>query len=80
MGHALLRPIEAGDFPLLFALRHDKELQSLLLTVLEDRTDVELMARIRRRQNQEIAIKVRSNMDMVESDLQSKWGFDECQF
>lgn len=49
---AHLRALDAGDLPLLFALRRDRELQSLLLTVPDGTTDADLRAWVERRKSQ----------------------------
>jgi RimJ/RimL family protein N-acetyltransferase len=51
-GNLNLRSVDAGDFPLLFALRRDRELQSLLLTVPDGTTDDDLEAWVDRRKSQ----------------------------
>ncbi|MGH6806652.1 MAG: GNAT family N-acetyltransferase [Ensifer adhaerens] len=47
-----LRAPSAGDHPLLFALRRDQDLQSLLLTVPEGTTDADLEAWVLRKRSQ----------------------------
>ncbi|WP_244513086.1 MULTISPECIES: GNAT family N-acetyltransferase [unclassified Ensifer] len=49
---ARLRALSDSDLPLLFALRRDRDLQSLLLTVPDGTTDADLTAWVERRKNQ----------------------------
>lgn len=51
-GSVHLRAPSTGDHPLLFALRRDQDLQSLLLTVPDGTTDADVEAWVERKQSQ----------------------------